>query len=139
MFCIRLQFRIAHIVSNSWEVQLDTRVETEYDLVCARADELAVLRVDACLGAVKLSVSIAGAVKWDIVSWVAYSALSTTTAASCAIPRGSSFWTLAPELNRSAFLIVLIAVSLSIFSGFGLGREEMRFQTLGYADLSSPE
>jgi hypothetical protein len=119
-------------------VQLHTRVETEDNLMCVRTDKLAVLRVYAGLGAVRLSVSIAVAVKRNNVSWAAYSALSTTTAASCAIPEGSSFWTLGPELNKLAFLIVLIAASLSIFSGLGVGREEIRFQTLGYADLSSP-
>jgi hypothetical protein len=120
-------------------VQLHTRVETEDDLVCVCTDELAVLRVYAGLGAVKSSISIADTIRWNDISRESYSALSTTTAASCAIPRGSSVCTLGPELNKLAFLIVLIAASLSSFSGLGLGREEIRFQTLGYADLSSPE
>jgi hypothetical protein len=139
MSCSRLEFRIAHNVANSWEVQLHTRVETEDDLVCVRTDELAVLRVYAGLGAGRSLISFAVSMRWDCTGWAAYSALSTTTAASCAIPRGSSFCTLGPELNRLAFLIVLIAAFLSSFSGLGLGREEIRFQTLGYADLSSPE
>lgn len=50
--CTRLQFRVAHIVANPWEVQLHARVETEDDLVCVRTDKLAVLGMYAGFGAV---------------------------------------------------------------------------------------
>jgi hypothetical protein len=67
-----------------------------------------------------------------------YSALSTTTAASCSRPRGSSFSTLTLGLESSASLIVLIAASRSRVSYLGFGRESIKFQTLGKAALSRP-
>jgi hypothetical protein len=67
-----------------------------------------------------------------------YSALSTTTFAFCAMPKGSSLATLRPVEESPAFLIALIAASFSRVSCLGCGREEIKFQTLGKADLSSP-
>lgn len=107
----------------------------------SRADQLAILREEAWFGAVRgwqsqlLSVENA-----DMAARQArtYSALSTTTAASCARPRGSSCATLTFGLDSSASLIVLSAASRSRVSYLGFGKEEIRFQTLGKADLSRP-
>jgi len=63
---------------------------------------------------------------------------STTTAASLAMPRGSSSKTLTLGLDSSASLIVLIAASRSRISYLGVGRDSIRFQTLGKAALSRP-
>lgn len=99
----------------------------------ARTDELALLRVYARLGAMELSALLIGP---KIMG--TYSALSTTTFALCAMPKGSSLATLSPVDERPAFLIALIAASFSRVSYLGSGRDEIKFQTLGKADLSSP-
>ena len=99
-----------------------------------RTDELAILRVYARLGTTLLLSAL------RIVPQIlrTYSALSTTTFAFCAMPRGSSLVTLRPLDERPAFLIAFIAASFSRVSCSGFGREEIKFQTLGKADLSSP-
>lgn len=62
---------------------------------------------------------------------VAYSALSTMTDVSCAIPRGSPCATLTLGLDKSEPLMVVSAASLSTFSYLGFGRDAIKFQTLG--------
>lgn len=53
VFSTGLQFRVAHNIADSREVQLHARFETENDLVLACTDELALLRMHARLGAMK--------------------------------------------------------------------------------------
>jgi hypothetical protein len=103
------------------------RIETENNLMSARTDEFAVLGVYARLGAVE----VLSALRTKAQIMGTYSALSTTTSASCLMPRGSSFPTLILLTKSSASLMVLIAASCSRVSCLGFGREEIKFQTLG--------
>lgn len=99
-----------------------------------RTNKLAILRVYARLGAVEQL----SALRIEPQMMETYSALSTATFAFCAMLRGSSLATLRPLDERPACLIDLIAASFSRVSCLGSGRDEIKFQTLGKADLSSP-
>lgn len=101
-----------------------------------RANELAVLRVRAGFRAMRQRSALCLSTRCS--GGVAYSALSTITAASCAMFRGSFCDTLTFLLVKSALLIVLIAVSLSRVSCLGFGKDAIKFHTLGKADLSRP-